>query len=165
METVGQVIKTFLNNSLLNRKLEISNYPIRKRSKNELLAVENIKRFRRVQMGVLAAIKPKDEHVNDTNEEPITETAIQINSSEEVSENSILLYHSLELNTKERRRLQSILLKETILDLQKTLNSNFKTLVSQKQDEIAKIEEKNDRIMAIIAQLQVLLALISFLKM
>lgn len=154
MNTRGQTIKSFGKNELLNRKLEVSNYPIRKRGDKELIVLENIKRLRRVNLEVLAQVKPAIEKAAENIEEGLNSVGVT-KPSEVATENSSFLFKPTELITKERRRLQSILLKELILDQQKDFNGKFFALVDQKQEEIAKIEEKNEKILAIISQLQV----------
>jgi hypothetical protein len=154
MNTRGQTIKSFGKNELLNRKLDVSNYPIRKRGDEELNVLENIKRLRRVNVEVLAQLKPEIKKVTETIEDGTVSEAVT-NPPEVITENASMLFEPIYLTTKERRRFQSILLKELVLDQQKDFNAKFLILVGQKQEEIAKIEEKNDRILAIISQLQV----------
>lgn len=80
--------------------------------------------------------------------------AKMISFRDEDTANFKLLYLPIELNTKEKRIMQSHLLGETIDDLKVKFNSSFGDMMKAKQDEIAKVEEKNERIVAILAQLQ-----------
>jgi WD40 repeat protein len=139
MEVIGQAVKSFKVDSVLGKKMEVFNYPIRRRSEEELVQINKIKRIRKIQLGVLQEFK--------------RDTEITSSSSTE-SEFVKLLYHPLELTTKERRYIQAVLLGECILEIQKEFNAKFETFLKLKQDEISKIEERNERIAAIIGQLQ-----------
>jgi WD40 repeat protein len=139
MSVIGQAVKSFKVDPMLGKKLEVYNYPIRRRSEAEISQINKIKRVRKIQLGVQQQFKKE------------TEADVTSNAD---SEHAKLLYHPLELTTKERRYIQAVLLGECILEIQKAFNSKFDTFVKMKQDEISKIEEKNERVAAIISQLQ-----------
>ncbi|EGF83145.1 hypothetical protein BATDEDRAFT_34015 [Batrachochytrium dendrobatidis JAM81] len=155
METVGQCIQSFSSEPITNCLTEVPNYPIRKRESHELQWVGQIKRIRRVQMTVNNATKKTNHEENDADETTPhaeeTENKLLIKASRETT---ALLYDPFELNTKERRRIQSVLLGECILDIKAEFNRRFDIMFKQKQDEIIKIEEKNERIAEILLQLQ-----------
>ncbi|KAJ3366938.1 Cilia- and flagella-associated protein 43 [Kappamyces sp. JEL0680] len=155
-EVVGQSIKSFKVNQVLGKKLDITNYPIRKPLPHDALLVSNIKRLRRIQLAVNQALNKN----TGTTEAPVPEAADHGSADDKKSKlldtkHAKLLYHPFELTTKERRRTQAFLLSETVQDIKSAFNQSFVEMVRAKQDEIAKIEEKNERIATILAQLQI----------
>jgi hypothetical protein len=68
-------------------------------------------------------------------------------------ENHCLLFHPYDIKSIEKRHIQSIIFAECILDIKKQFNTIFMEVSRNKQDEISKIEEKNERISAILVQL------------
>ncbi|KAI8926587.1 WD40-repeat-containing domain protein [Entophlyctis helioformis] len=151
MEVVGQAIKSFSKETMTNRLTEVPNYPIRKRSKDELRWIEKIKRLRRVQLAVHNATMVGyrmecGPHVEEADQ---SKKVVGTNSK-----NAALLYDPFELTTNERRRIQVTLLGEYILDIKTEYNDRFKDMAKTKQDEMTKIEEKNERITTILGQLQ-----------
>lgn len=177
----GQTIKSFKPNRMLGDYLEVSNFPIRKLSSDETLLISNIKRLRRVQLlvtknfqenqvepeKVAEVTEPTEEHgqqapvsTNPTKEAPQSEKQVAVTSSDlkqkfSQSENAKLLYSPFELNTKERHRMQTFLLYENIQEIKSSFNQSFYEFFKTKQDEMAKIEERNERISSIISQLQI----------
>jgi hypothetical protein len=57
MEEIGQSIKTFKENPVTTKTLEVTNYPIRKRSTEELKRVDLVKLLRRTNLLVREATK------------------------------------------------------------------------------------------------------------
>nr|KAJ3422347.1 Cilia- and flagella-associated protein 43 [Polyrhizophydium stewartii] len=154
MEVVGQSIKSFNKETMTNRLTEAPNYPIRHRSKAQLRWVEKMKRLRRVQIAVHNATRKKSVHEESAADEQHAEEGEAKKVVQTQSKNSELLYDPFELTTNERRRIQSVLLGEYILDIKTEFNARFNEMFKLKQDEIVKIEEKNDRINTILQQLQ-----------
>ncbi|KAI8899961.1 WD40-repeat-containing domain protein [Globomyces pollinis-pini] len=152
MDTIGQSVKSFKIDSMIGRLLEVTNYPIRHRSIQEIRKIDNIKRLRRIQLDVQSAMhkKVEQEKHNHDHEEIPTETR---NEPEKLP-HSHLLYNNNELITKERRRIQSYIIGECINDIKDAFKTKFKDIVKSKQDDIQKIEEKNERISLILTQLQ-----------
>lgn len=155
MSVVGQSIKSFKPASLTGRLLEITNYPIRKKSKAEEEKIERIKRLRRVQMMISSSAHVQDVAVNaDNGEDGTMDAKIPV---EEVSESMKLLFHDFDLTTTERRRMQSFILGECILEIKASFQKKFQEMLKAKKDEISRIEEKNERVTAILSQLQAIL--------
>jgi hypothetical protein len=67
----------------------------------------------------------------------------------------MLLYDHFDLTTNERRKTQILLLGEVNQDIKAEFNAKFKEFIKLKNDEILKIEDKNERINQITAELQV----------
>ncbi|KAJ3099331.1 Cilia- and flagella-associated protein 43 [Phlyctochytrium planicorne] len=159
MEVIGQSVKSFRPDPVTTRTIEVTNFPISKRSEEEKARVARIKLLRKVQLLFAFATKPKknlnrivdlsdeiDDGAEANPEQPKTAPA----ASEPFKlDSKAMLYDPLELTTNERRRFQMTLLKET------EFNNKFKDFVKLKSDEIIKIEDKNERILAIINELQI----------
>ncbi|CAM9814816.1 unnamed protein product, partial [Discosporangium mesarthrocarpum] len=64
-----------------------------------------------------------------------------------------LLYPPLALRTPRQKRTQIILLQELILDMHRAFNHHFDQLYSAKEDCMDKVEEKNNRVKEILAEL------------
>lgn len=156
MEVVGKSIISFNPDSLTGGFIEITNYPLLKRVPEEITLVEKIKLRRKIQKNVNSTIK----QLNDQNNTDLTEESplvgegslISVDSNHEVSK---LLYQPFELTTSERRITQATLLRELIRHTKTEFNNCFQEKARQKQDEITKIEDKNERIREILEELQI----------
>ncbi|KAJ3411976.1 Cilia- and flagella-associated protein 43 [Chytridiales sp. JEL 0842] len=172
MAEIGQSLKSFRESPVSNKILEVPNYPIRKRSPEELKRVELVKLLRRTNLLVQEAAKAAQrklavknaemaaaaEETEDTATSPGEEKPeATILTAEDISkfDNSMLLYDHFELTTNERRRTQMLLLEEVNQDIKADFNAKFKEFIKMKNDEILKIEDKNDRINQITAELQI----------
>jgi hypothetical protein len=80
------------------------------------------------------------------------EAAVKTDVDSEVTK---LLYSPFELITKERRMTQAILLRELVEHVKVEFNKLFQEKSKQKQDEIVKIEDKNERIREIMKELEI----------
>ncbi|KAJ3048620.1 Cilia- and flagella-associated protein 43, partial [Rhizophlyctis rosea] len=166
MEVIGQSVKSFHVDPVTTRITEVSNYPIRKRSEEENRSVERVRLLRRAQMMVTAATKTGfiqqaskktvREAESDEDEPTSAEEQTQEASLQDISTmtNKQLLMDPFELTTNERKRTQIALLSEVLLDIKREFNVKFKEMLNHKQDEISRMEEKNDRIVAILNELQ-----------
>ncbi|RKO94661.1 hypothetical protein BDK51DRAFT_21951 [Blyttiomyces helicus] len=159
MEVIGQSIKSFHLDTVTSRLTEVTNYPLRNRTSKELEKVNRVILLRRIQLQVTAATK-KGPREMDLEDHDLGDSAIA--PSEELTwqdvaqmKNRALIYDAFELTNNERKRTQIVLLGEVIIDTKAEFNEKFKDFVRQKQEEIAKIEEKNDRINIILAELQI----------
>lgn len=164
MEVTGQSVKSFHTDPVTTRVIEVLNYPIKKRESTEL--IDKIKCLRKTQ--IIAAANDKQQQkksfptaevmVGDEGDEtspttdgppPVLEEATSLSSAKG------LLYEHLELITNERRRIQIMLLDEVNNEIKLDFNDKFKDVIKMKQDDIVKIEEKNERIQNILAELQI----------
>lgn len=150
MEVVGQSIKSFKENHLTQKIIDVTNYPIRKRSKDQMAIISKIKRLRAVEIHVQHTFQKNEDRADEPEAEKIIEKK---NSFEPTPENQTLLFNAFDLKSNERRRIQSTILGECIQDIKVQFNEKFKETARAKQDEIGKIEEKNERIALILAQL------------
>ena len=56
MATVGRSIKSFSPNTMTDRLLDVANYPLRKRTAEELKTVEKLKLNRKIQLAMKVAL-------------------------------------------------------------------------------------------------------------
>ncbi|KAJ3262629.1 Cilia- and flagella-associated protein 43 [Boothiomyces macroporosus] len=154
IEIIGQSIKSFKVDPMLGKLIEVTNYPVRRRSPAECLKLANIKRLRKVQILVDKECKLLNDQNNNNNDLDENMGETKLNYHPEIP-NSVLLYEDIDLKTKESRRIQTFILGECILDIKESFLKKFKEMCKMKQDDIMKIEEKNERIAAILAQLQI----------
>ena len=117
MEVVGQSIKSFKESPLTQKIIEVVNYPLRKRSKEELIKIQKIKRLRGVEVKVndifqQGEIGADDNELEKTSHEKKTAFAFEASA-----ENTKLLLHPFDINSDEKRRVQSIILSECVLDI------------------------------------------------
>lgn len=154
MKVVGQSIKSFNIDPLTNRNFAVTNYPIRKTSTKEDELVSRIKTIRKTQLQISKDTAPKIQAVQrdvDGNEDEIAtpdfKPILDDNST------TSLLFDAFDLTTAARRRMQTILLAELIIEIKADFNEKFQQLAKRKRDDIVKIEEKNERIMVIIQEL------------
>lgn len=152
MDVVGQSVKSFKENILTRKILEVTNYPIKKRTKEELYMAMKIKRLRAAEVKVQSAFQKSGIEKGDDVENEKAEKIVQF-GFESSPENHILLFNPFEIKSKEKRRIQSCILRECIQDIKKQFNERFTELARNKQDEISRIEEKNERIIVILGQL------------
>ncbi|TPX37666.1 hypothetical protein SmJEL517_g00573 [Synchytrium microbalum] len=157
MEVPGESIKSFNPSKLTNNRFEVQNFAIRRRSSEELAKITRVKLMRRVQMVVNSAIlKPSNRDDEDEIPKLASLDSLRADVIPEVNKytNKELLYDPTELTTVEKRVQQIVLLSEVAMDVKTEFNGRFREFSKSKRDEITKIEEKNDRIAEIMADLQ-----------
>ncbi|KAI9144642.1 hypothetical protein BKA69DRAFT_723924 [Paraphysoderma sedebokerense] len=136
MECVGQDIHAFRRDQATGQLYVVANYPIRKRSNAQKSELEKIKLIRKMQLAA-QSIEKRSTPL------PIHDSSIQS-----------LMFNHFELTTKERKRMQAVLIAELIYEVKMCYNQKFKEFAKLKQEEVSKIFDKNDRIKAILSELQ-----------
>ncbi|KAF4791478.1 hypothetical protein TURU_131639 [Turdus rufiventris] len=145
---------------------QVSNYPLKERSKEELETLEKALQSKRTETADLKAQKK--------NLEVDSETALSEEEGEKAAEvaddgaphclsgslssqyggNTFILYHQCDLHTKEQKLNQIILLKDVIYKVKTAFNEEFDRVVQQKEQEIARVKERNMKIQEILEQLE-----------
>uniref|UniRef100_A0A8C3UU72 Cilia- and flagella-associated protein 43 n=1 Tax=Catharus ustulatus TaxID=91951 RepID=A0A8C3UU72_CATUS len=145
---------------------QVSNYPLKERSKEELETLEKALQSKRTETADLKAQKK--------NLEVDSETALSEEEGEKAAEvaddgaphclsgslssqyggNTFILYHQCDLHTKEQKLNQTILLKDVIYKVKTAFNEEFDKVVQQKEQEIARVKERNLKIQEILEQLE-----------
>ncbi|KAJ3210579.1 Cilia- and flagella-associated protein 43 [Entophlyctis luteolus] len=161
MEVVGASVKSFRPDPVTTRIIEVTNYPIKKKSAKEIQILQRVKTLRKTQLlfdFARAEKETQSKHVavDDAIDSATTETPTGIPDPTEIYSTDIksLLFQDLDLTSNERKRTQIVLLEEVINAIKEDFNSKFKEFVKLKKDEIIKIEDKNERITNISAELQ-----------
>uniref|UniRef100_A0A8C5TCU9 Cilia- and flagella-associated protein 43 n=1 Tax=Malurus cyaneus samueli TaxID=2593467 RepID=A0A8C5TCU9_9PASS len=145
MSVKGRAVKCF------HMDCEVSNYPLKERSEEELETV-------------------KEENLEDDSEAVLSEEEDEKKAAEEVVDDGAFhylngslssqyggdtstLYHQRDLHTREQKLNQIILLKDIIYEVKTAFNEEFNVVVQQKEQEIARVKERNEKIREILAQL------------
>ncbi|XP_073210542.1 cilia- and flagella-associated protein 43 isoform X3 [Lepidochelys kempii] len=162
MSIKGRAIKCF------HAAYEVKNYPMKERSKEELEALERVlqlKKFESADFKIRKeivefqpqAVPPKEEG-EKVEEEPATDEAPSsslIGSlSAQFGGDTSILYHQMDLHTREQKINQIILLQDIIYKVKTAFNKEFDTVARQKEQEIARVKERNLRIQEIVEQLE-----------
>uniref|UniRef100_A0A8C0U4B7 Cilia- and flagella-associated protein 43 n=1 Tax=Cyanistes caeruleus TaxID=156563 RepID=A0A8C0U4B7_CYACU len=152
---------------------QVSNYPLKERSKEELETVKKVLQLKKtgtadlkVQIMIFCA--------QETNLEVDSETALSEEEGEKAAEvdddgaphclsgslssqyggDTSVLYHQCDLHTKEQKLNQIILLKDIIYKVKTAFNEEFDVVVQKKEQEIARVKERNLKIQEILEQLE-----------
>ncbi|EMP37621.1 WD repeat-containing protein 96 [Chelonia mydas] len=162
MSIKGRAIKCF------HAAYEVKNYPMKERSKEELEVLERVlqlKKFESADFKIRKeivefqpqAVPPKEEG-EKVEEEPVTDEAPSnslIGSlSAQFGGDTSILYHQMDLHTREQKINQIILLQDIIYKVKTAFNKEFDTVARQKEQEIARVKERNLRIQEIVEQLE-----------
>eukprot|EP01135_Chromosphaera_perkinsii_P008931 Nk52_evm41s1524 gene=Nk52_evmTU41s1524 len=132
-------------------KTEVSNYPLRNMTEEEILEIERAKTLRKIEIAEQQARNSLEvldrqvdvENTGEDNEE----------QEEDQDEEDGLLYSPFALYTTQRKRTQIVLLQTHIQTLKEEFNKEFEIVFGLKENEIMKIEEKNTRIKEICSEL------------
>uniref|UniRef100_A0A452IXK7 Cilia- and flagella-associated protein 43 n=1 Tax=Gopherus agassizii TaxID=38772 RepID=A0A452IXK7_9SAUR len=162
MSIKGHAIKCF------HAAYKVTNYPMKERSKEELEALERVLQLKKIESADLKirkeivefqsqAIPPKEEG-EKVEEEAVTDESTSnslIGSlSAQFGGDTSILYHQMDLHTREEKINQIILLQDIIYKVKTAFNKEFDTVARQKEQEIARVKERNLRIQEIVEQLE-----------
>ncbi|RMC11416.1 hypothetical protein DUI87_11535 [Hirundo rustica rustica] len=144
---------------------QVSNYPLKERSKEELETLKKVLQLKKTETANLKAQKKNLEADSETalseeEEEKAAEMAdgashwLNGSLSSQYGGDTSILYHQCDLHTKEQKLNQIILLKEIIYKVKTAFNEEFDIVVQQKEQEIARVKERNLKIREILEQLE-----------
>lgn len=167
----------------LKNPLEVSNYPMRKRSAAELAEYKRVLTQRKIEKAETEALRRLnllDVHVEEEDEtaehekdpsaaNPADGTAADEEpeelveadeeevdeEAEEEAEANRILYTPQELTTLLRKRNQIILLTNEIFERKAQFNKEFEEVLTSKKQVIEKIKEKNARVLKICKELKI----------
>ncbi|XP_014105575.1 PREDICTED: cilia- and flagella-associated protein 43 [Pseudopodoces humilis] len=145
---------------------QVSNYPLKECSKEELETLKKVLQLKKTGTADLKA--------QETNLEVDSETALSEEEGEKAAEvdddgaphclsgslssqyggDTSVLYHQCDLHTKEQKLNQIILLKDIIYKVKTAFNEEFDVVVQKKEQEIARVKERNLKIQEILEQLE-----------
>ncbi|XP_021254283.1 cilia- and flagella-associated protein 43 isoform X2 [Numida meleagris] len=145
---------------------EVKNYPLKERDEEELRTLEKVLHLRKIEAANLKVQKKVLEATSKTvlfkEEEEKTEEVMADDTascclvgslSSRYGADTSILYHQLDLHSREQKVNQIVLLKDIIYKVKTAFNKEFDTVAQQKEQEIARVKERNLRIREILAQL------------
>lgn len=162
MEVKGRSIKAF------NSLLEVSNYPMRSRTAAELAELSHVVKMRKVEIAeeqarqeiVEVDVKTQQATLLDEEDPYDLEDIEKSERSEgpalvgsfgaQFGGGSDVFYAQFQLNTRERKQNQIILLQDAVYRIKQNLNEKFNAIFKQKESEVTKIIDKNKRIRKIL---------------
>ncbi|KFQ28493.1 WD repeat-containing protein 96, partial [Merops nubicus] len=156
----GRTVKCF------HMACEVKNYPLKKRSEEELKTLEKVLQLKKLETANLKVQKenleiesetvlPKDkgEKAEEVMADGGTSCCLIGSLSSQYGGDTSILYHQWDLHTREQKVHQIVLLKDIIYKVKTAFNKEFDKVARQKEQEIARVKERNLRIQEILAQL------------
>ncbi|XP_032844431.2 cilia- and flagella-associated protein 43 isoform X3 [Tyto alba] len=156
----GRAVKCF------HMACEVKNYPLKERSEEELETLEKVLQLKKIETSDLKIQKKNLENESETllskEEGEKTEEEMADGSasycligslSSQYGGDTSILYHQWDLHTREQKVNQIVLLKDIIYKVKTAFNKEFDIVARQKEQEIARVRERNVRIQEILAQL------------
>ncbi|NXC44621.1 CFA43 protein, partial [Penelope pileata] len=156
----GRAVKCF------HRACEVKNYPLKKRNEEELRTLEKVLQLRKIEAVDLKVqkkfLETKSETVLSMEEgvkteeimaDDVTSYYLVGSLSSQYGGDTSILYHQLDLHSREQKVNQIVLLKDIIYQVKTAFNKEFDIVIQQKEQEIARVKERNLRIREILAQL------------
>uniref|UniRef100_A0A8C0I9U0 Cilia and flagella associated protein 43 n=1 Tax=Bubo bubo TaxID=30461 RepID=A0A8C0I9U0_BUBBB len=136
----GRAVKCF------HMACEVKNYPLKERSEEELETLEKVLQLKKIETADLK--KAEEGMANGSASYCLTGSL-----SSQYGGDTSILYHQWDLHTREQRVNQIVLLKDIIYKVKTAFNKEFDIVARQKEQEIARVKERNVRIREILAQL------------
>ncbi|KAM9188437.1 cilia- and flagella-associated protein 43 [Mergus octosetaceus] len=156
MSVKGRTVKCF------HIACEVQNYPLKELNEEELATLEKVLRLRKIEAADPKVQKRSLEAVSETEEgenaEEVmagasTSCCLDGSLSSQYGGDTSVLYHQLDLHSREQKVNQIVLLKDIIYKVKTAFNKDFDIVAQQKKQEIARVKERNLRIQEILAQL------------
>ncbi|XP_050755078.1 cilia- and flagella-associated protein 43 [Gymnogyps californianus] len=145
---------------------EVKNYPLKERSEEELETLEKVLWLKKIETADLKVQKKNLETESETVlSEEEREKAEEVMADDSASYcligslssqyggDTSILYHQCDLHTREQKVNQIVLLKDIIYKVKTAFNKEFYIVARQKEQEIARVKERNLRIREILVQL------------
>ncbi|OWK62341.1 Cilia- and flagella-associated protein 43 [Lonchura striata] len=144
---------------------EVRNYPLKERSKEELETLKKVLQLKQAETADLQAQKKnldsdtalsEEENEKAAGELTVDGASLCLNGSlsSQYGGDTSILYHQCDLHTKEQKLNQTILLKDVIYQVKTAFNEEFDIVVQKKEQEIARVKERNLKIREILEQLE-----------
>ncbi|XP_013386289.1 cilia- and flagella-associated protein 43 isoform X2 [Lingula anatina] len=160
MVVKGRSIEAFISS------YEVSNFPMKKRSKRELDELDKVTARRAVEIAEvqsrreLTEVSQKtagtEDELNETDDveaQSKDDSATTGSLSAKYGGGSKMLYSQFELHTREQKQAQIILLQDVIHRIKLAFNKEFDETYQKKEQEVAKIRDRNKRIRKILDDL------------
>ncbi|XP_041271676.1 cilia- and flagella-associated protein 43 [Onychostruthus taczanowskii] len=146
-----------------HRDCEVRNYPLKERSKEEMETLKKVLHLKQTETADLKAQKKNLDSETALSEEgekaagAVTDDGASFclngSLSSQYGGDTSILYHQCDLHTKEQKLNQTILLKDVIYKVKTAFNEEFDMVVQQKEQEIARVKERNLKIQELLEQL------------
>ncbi|KAH9492451.1 Cilia- and flagella-associated protein 43, partial [Bulinus truncatus] len=147
-----------------NSSLEVSNFPLRERTIDQLNLIKTVSVRRSIEKRELEARKKlaeintkaavhEEEIEGDDDESSKEQPSITGSLGAQYGGGNPLFYSQFELHSREQKIYQIIMLEDAIHRIKENFNKDFDEVFSKKEQEIAKVKEKNKRISKIITDL------------
>ncbi|XP_048745697.2 cilia- and flagella-associated protein 43-like isoform X3 [Ostrea edulis] len=171
MDVKGRAIQSFFTS------LEVSNFPMRKRSAATEKQLQIVSTRRKIQLADVAARKAELEASQKPGATPARESYRRDDEAADVDEGdesgkekpsttgslgamygggSDLFFSQFDLHTRDQKVSQIVLLEDAIYRIKNTFNKEFDEVYQKKLSEISKIKDKNKRIVKILADLDLI---------
>ncbi|KAK0070099.1 cilia- and flagella-associated protein 43 [Biomphalaria pfeifferi] len=157
MSVKGRALQAF------NSALEVSNFPLRERTVDQLNLIKTVSVRRSIEKREAEARKKlaefnsksaiHEEEEGDDDESSKEHPSITGSLGAQYGGGNPLFYSQFELHSREQKIYQIILLEDAIHRIKENFNKEFDDVFSKKEQEIAKVKEKNKRISKIIKDL------------
>ncbi|KAM6329855.1 cilia- and flagella-associated protein 43 isoform 2-T2 [Podargus strigoides] len=144
---------------------EVKNYPLKQRSEEEMEILKKVLLLKKIETADFKVQKKNletDSEIALSKEEGEKAEVMADNSasycligslSSQYGGDTSILYHQLDLHTREQKVNQIVLLKDIIYKVKTAFNKEFDIVAQQKEQEIARVKERYLRIQEIVAQL------------
>ncbi|MEE6479719.1 hypothetical protein FKM82_012348 [Ascaphus truei] len=142
----------------------VKNYPLKEQTAKELEDFARVLKIKKIESADLKArkeivefqAKVGSEEEEEEEEEAVTpgDMASLIGSlSDQYGGDTSNLYSQLEIHTREEKINQIILLQDIIHNVKKGFNKDFEVVCRQKEQEVSRMKERNQRILEIMSEL------------
>ncbi|KAM4748788.1 cilia- and flagella-associated protein 43 [Rhinophrynus dorsalis] len=143
---------------------EVRNYPLKERTSKELedfARVLNLKKIESIDLKVRKEVvqvqtrfgSEEEEEVEEEAEKSHESTSLVGSLSDHYGGDTTKLYSQLVLHSREEKINQIILLQDIIHNVKKAFNKDFELVCKQKEQEVSRVKERNQRIMEIMSEL------------
>ncbi|TRZ25567.1 hypothetical protein HGM15179_001626 [Zosterops borbonicus] len=134
---------------------QVSNYPLKERSKEELETLKKVLQAKKQNLEADSETALSEEEGENSAELADGDASHCLNGSlsSQYGGDTSILYHQCDLHTREQKLNQTILLKDIIYKVKAAFNEEFDIVVQKKEQEIARVKERNLKIQEILEQL------------
>ncbi|KAG8578874.1 hypothetical protein GDO81_010648 [Engystomops pustulosus] len=145
---------------------EVANYPLKERTAKEveeIARVLNVKKTESIDLKIRKEIVEVQAKVGSEEEEEVEEetekshdtTSLIGSLSDQYGGDTSNLYSQLEMHSREEKINQIILLKDIIFNVKTAFNKEFDVVYRQKEQEVSRVNERNQRILEIMSELNI----------
>ncbi|KAG9490759.1 hypothetical protein GDO78_006209 [Eleutherodactylus coqui] len=160
MSVTGRSVKSF------HTEYEVTNYPLKERTIKELedmAKVLFIKKTEALDLKIRKEIievqsktgTEEEEEVEEETEKSHDNTSLIGSLSDQYGGNTSTLYSQLEMHSREEKINQIILLQDIIYNVKTGFNKEFEVVYRHKEQEVTRVNERNQRILEIMSELNI----------